>query len=120
GHACLFALDAFGNRRRRVYRGRWHAVDALFRPITRRDAHAGGFAAAVGAGDGDVHRAFLVAAAAEHHAAVAGGAQRAPGVFDLAAGWHLADHHRALLHAGGEHDAAVVARLRVDAGGGAA
>src|SRR5690606_512610 len=70
---------------------------------------------AIGSGDLHLQRARGVAAHAEHHRAVAGGAQAAAGVLDPAAGRYLAEHHRALRAAGGEDYALVQS---IGAGGG--
>src|SRR5690606_5033382 len=103
GDLGLFAGDAFGDRRRRIHGLRRHAIDALHRPVARSHRDALDAARAIRADDADLDRSGLVAADTEHHCAGAGGAQDAAGVFDPAARRDLADHHGALLDAGGEH-----------------
>src|SRR2546427_19006 len=94
GHLRLFALDPLGNCRRRIDRLRRHAVDPLGRPVTRRHRDGHGFAATVGALHLHAQRTLLVAADAEHHAAIAAHPQLAASVLDAAASGNFADQDR--------------------------
>src|SRR5690606_6103406 len=81
GDLGLLAGDAFCDGRRRIHGLRRHAIDALHWPVARADRDPLDAADAIRADHGDLDRCGLVAADAEHHGAVAGGAQHATGVF---------------------------------------
>src|SRR5690606_18320803 len=96
GDGRLFTADALGDRGWRIDR-RWrHAIDMFDRPVAWRYPNLAGKLAAVRTLHLDLQRPAFIATDAKRNRAICGHAQAAPGVLDMTAGGHLADHHRAL------------------------